>query len=333
MQASLRLSSARRTWGRITRWYGQAGLKAALIISQWLFATLLIGYPGAGHAQSPIPQPAIALGTVSFLDGEGKPGFVLETIGNGYQAWHLNDANGTEVPGRNLQSIASVAFHPIYVSNFKLLGGNLGFDAVVPIVYLRNDFANADNSAAALGDITLSPQIQWSGLSLFDRPFSMRVGLQFVAPTGSYDRDRPVNVGQNVWQISPYYAFTWRATDRWEVSGRLIYDWSSVNHDLQVSTGAQSAQPGDQLGFNFATSYAVSEQWRLGVGGYVLQQLSDTRVSGTPLANSKQRVVGVGPGLLWSSPQATVIANVYKEFSAQNRPEGYQAVLRLITPF
>jgi hypothetical protein len=40
-----------------------------------------------------------------------------------------------------------------------------------------------------------------------------------------------------------------------------------------------------------------------------------------------------GPGLLWSYGHATVIANVFEEIEARNRPRGTSAVLRLLYPF
>ncbi|MEK9280914.1 MULTISPECIES: transporter [unclassified Bradyrhizobium] len=303
-----------------------------ILTGLWL-AGAIVSTPNVGRAQSAIPQPSMGLGTFSFLDGDGGPGFTFETVGSGYQAWRLNDTQGGKVPGRNQQTIAGINIHPIYVSELKLLGGNLGFDAVIPLVYLHNDFAGSDSTNTSVGDVTFDPQIQWSQLSLLGRPFSMRFGLQIVAPTGSYNRDRPSNVGQNIWQISPYYAFTWRTTELWEVSGRLIYDWSGENRDLARSSGTRSAQPGQQAAFSLSASYALSDQWRAGITGYGFQQITNTEIDGTALPGSRQRAFGIGPGLVWSSSSAKVIANVFKEFGVENRPQGYQAVLRLITPF
>jgi hypothetical protein len=69
---------------------------------------------------------------------------------------------------------------------------------------------------------------------------------------------------------------------RWEISGRLIYDWSSPNTNPPVVLGALSAQPGDQFITNLSASYALGDHWRLGVGSYVLQQLSDSRINDLP---------------------------------------------------
>ncbi|MEK9284592.1 hypothetical protein MTR72_34000 [Bradyrhizobium sp. ISRA442] len=106
-------------------------VRSAACVGGFLLGGLIFINPAAG--QPPIPHPPIALGTTSFLDGEGHPGFVLETIGDGYQAWRLNDATGRQVSDSNRQSVGSITLHPIYVSNFQILGGNLGFDAILPL--------------------------------------------------------------------------------------------------------------------------------------------------------------------------------------------------------
>lgn len=293
----------------------------------------IVSLPSHLEAASPLPQPATNLGTTSFLDGEGGLGWLVEIIGSGYGAAQLNDANGNRLPGRNRQSIAGLAVHPVYGSEIKFLGGNLGIDAVIPLVYLDNDFAGTAARAADIGDITVSPFIQWSKLNLLDRMFSMRIGLQVVAPTGHYAPTDPASIGQNIWQFSPYYAFTWRTSESWEISGRLTYDWSSSNQRPPAALQAISAQPGDQLALNLSASYAISEQWRVGIASYSLHQLSDTKVNGIAISESRQRVFGVGPGLRWSSGPSTVIANFYREFGAQSRAEGYQAILRVLYAF
>jgi hypothetical protein len=85
-----------------------------------------------------------------------------------------------------------------------------------------------------------------------------------------------------------------------------------------VSLDAANTQAGDQFAQNLSVSAAITDHWRLGVGGYGLWQLGDTRVDGHAVPNSRQQAIAVGPGLLWSDGHATVIANVYEEVEARN---------------
>jgi hypothetical protein len=284
-------------------------------------------------AASPIPQPPVDLGATSFLDGEAGPGFLLEIIGNAYSAALVTDAAGRPLPGNNGQSGDSLILHTAYVSNVPVFGGHLGFEVLLPFAFIDLTVAGAPQmTQGGVGDVTVAPFVQWSGLHLFDRDFSMRIGLQGVVPAGSYSTGRALNIGQDVWQISPYYAFTWRVTQRWEISGRLIYDWSSANTNPPAVSGALSVQPGDQFATDLSASYALSEHWRLGVASYMLQQLSDSRINDLPVPGSRQRAFGLGPGALWTNGHVTLIGNVYREFATANRPEGFSGFLRLLPP-
>jgi hypothetical protein len=79
-------------------------------------------------------------------------------------------------------------------------------------------------------------------------------------------------------------------------------------------------------------SAAITDNWRIGMAGYGLWQLGDTRVDGRAVPRSREQVIALGPGLLWSDGHATVIANVFEEIEARNRPRGTSAVLRLLYP-
>ena len=49
-------------------------------------------------AQTHVPEPAVNLGDTSFLDGIGGPGWLVETIGDGYHAGGVKDSSGAVIP-------------------------------------------------------------------------------------------------------------------------------------------------------------------------------------------------------------------------------------------
>jgi hypothetical protein len=288
----------------------------------------------SAQAASPVPQPPVDLGQTSFLDGEAGPGGLFEIIGNGYVASQFTDASGRRVAGINRQSIGTVIFHFAYVSNLPLAGGVLGAEALIPFSALHLDVPGVPKATeGGLGDVTFAPFIQWTRLPVWQRPLSVRLAIQATAPTGQYSPNDPINAGADAWQVSPYLAFTWRISNRWEISGRSIYDWSSRSNRPPASLGATNSQAGAQFAQNLSVSAAITDNWRIGVASYGLWQFDDTRVDGQAVPKSPQQVIGVGPGLLWSDGHATVIANIYDEIEARNRPRGTSAVLRLLYPF
>jgi hypothetical protein len=283
-------------------------------------------------ASPPVPQPQLDLGQTSFLDGEAGRGGLLEVIVNGLAADRFTDRRGNDLPGTHELQTGSVTFHPAYVSPISFAGGHLGIEGLFPVAVAHQQIVERGATKGGVGDITIAPFVQWSGLSLFGRPLSARLAMQVVAPTGSYTSRSAINFGQNAWQVSPYLALTWHATQRWEISSRLIYDWSSRNGAPEEAFGARSIQAGDQANINLSASRAVGGGWRLGVSGYTFQQLSDSSIGRAEVAGSRQRAFGVGPGLLWSHGRMTLIATAYREFATENHPRGGQVVVRLLRP-
>ena len=76
---------------------------------------------------------------------------------------------------------------------------------------------------------------------------------------------------------------------------------------------------------------------RLGISGYVLQQLTDDKINGNRIANSEERVFGIGPGLSYNQDNSLakvwITLNSYFETGAENRPEGIGVVLRISLAF
>jgi len=295
---------------------------------------ICVAATSSARAASPVPQPPLDLGQTSFLDGEAGPGGLFEIIGNGYVASQFTDASGRRVAGTNRQWIDSVILHLAYVSDLPLAGGLLGAEALIPVSILHLQVPGMPQATqGGLGDVTVAPFIEWSNISVWQRPMSIRLAIQATAPTGQYSSNDPINPGSDAWQVSPYLAFTWRISDRWEISGRSIYDWSGQSNRPPAFLDAANSRAGDQFAQNLSVSAAITDDWRIGVAGYGLWQLGDTQVDGQAVPGSREQVIGVGPGLLWSDGHATVIANLYEEIEARNRPRGTSAVLRFLYPF
>lgn len=312
----------------------QTALRASSVIKTLLTIALTqsVAYAAPGTPPAP-PQPMVGLGTTTMLDAEGGVGSLFQVLGTGYHATRVNDANGKEVSVDFKQNAQSALLHYVYTSEIQVLGANLGGEIILPVAHVNLHAGPVQDSTSGVGDAILGLVLQWTKLTLFNRPFSARFDLNVVAPTGNFDRDEVVNLGNKLWQVSPYIATTLRVTDRWEISNRINYNWSGVSHKPPYGTDHESAQPGDQLAVNLSASYGINETWRVGVGSYMLQQLSDSRTDGADIPDSRQRVFGVGPTARWRQGRTMVIVSAYKEFEAENRSQGYQGVLRLMRVF
>lgn len=282
-----------------------------------------------------IPLPPVNLGDTSFEDGIAFPGWLVEETFGYYHAGQFNDHQGDKIPGSNKLTIMSATTHVAFLSQFRMFGGFYGAEVFLPLADVDADtsFGPKERNQGA-GDLIVSPVIlQWTDQKLFGMPYFQRVVLAVTLPTGKYDRNRPVNIGNNMVSINPYYAFTIMPTDKIELSARLHYLWNSENDEPFVGSGAGTTQPGQAFHANYAASYEVIKGVRIGINGYVLQQLTEDKVDGQSQVNSKERVLGIGPGMKLSGSGVSLYLNSYFETRAENRLEGTKVVFRLSKVF
>ena len=284
--------------------------------------------------------PQVNLGTTSFVDGGppgGRAGFYLFQYVQHVSADELKDKDGRDLPISNPNlDVTLLLTQFIWISEYKFLGGKAGATILFPYVFPNIDVGGGNFPAAGnngFGDITFSPLIQWGPYMNNGRPwFIHRLNLAVRFPTGKYSSETEINAGQNSWAFNPYWAATWFATEKLAFSTRLHYLWVAEHDDPNRSLGplAKDVQPGQAVHMNFASSYEIlTKKLRIGVAGYYLKQLTHTEVNGDDVRGRKERVVGIGPGLLYIlNRDNALFFNSYFEMAAENRPEGERFVLR-----
>jgi hypothetical protein len=132
----------------------------------------------------------------------------------------------------------------------------------------------------------------------------------------------------NLVKFNPYYAGTLHWSPKLSTSFRLHYLWNGKNTDPNPVLNAKSIQPGSAFHMNYALSYEVIPNLRLGVAGYYLKQLTADRLDGVRQQDSKERVLSIGPGLYYRSKSSFFNLNSYFESHAINRTEGYRVIMR-----
>ena len=282
--------------------------------------------------------PSVNLGFTSFLDGgpPAGPGFYFTEYGQWYTSDKFTDKNGDKIGPFKLDAWVSLSQF-IYQSDQKvLLGGKWGMDVIVPVVAFDLDpkGAGLSDNGGGLGDVLVGPYLQWDPILGKDGPvFMHRFEFQMLTPTGRYDRDDALNPGSHFFSIDPYWAATWFILPRWTASWRIHYLWNDVNDN--PGGGFDTLQAGQAVHLNFATEYEVlPKHLRLGLNGYYLKQVTDTKIDGSDVSGRREQVVGIGPGLVWHISQNDhIFFNAYVEFAAENRPEGERYNLRWVHHF
>jgi hypothetical protein len=284
---------------------------------------LALAAPAAAAPIPPVRLPPVNLGASSFMDAMGRPGiFVHEYVGLA-DARRFVGSDGQTLPGENSVFAVAALTHVAFTLPQDVLGGHWGAEVLLPVVHVHIHTGPIDARANGLGDLIVSPIVfQVPKLSVFDRPLTGRLALTFVLPTGRYHSDAPVNIGNNVFSFNPHYAFTFLITDRFETSWRFNYLFSSANASPPIAYQASSIQPGQAVHFNGAFSYALWPEFRAGVSGYYFKQITDSAIDGQALANAKEQVAGMGPGVMLTVGTFRTVVNGYWEFAVRNRPAG-----------
>jgi hypothetical protein len=282
--------------------------------------------PVAAYAQEHIPLPPVNLGGSSFMDGVGGPGLLVREALGAYGATRFSDASGATVPGQSTMSAFTSTTLVAYTAPFDVLGGHWGVEILVPVVHAHLTAASVSATANGVGDITFSPLVwQAPPLRVFGRQLFQRLDLDVVAPTGQYASSALLTVGSNLWSANPYYAFTLLATDRIETSWRFHYLWNSTNNAPGPAYQATNIQPGQAVHVNGAVSIAVVPEFRVGLAGYFLRQITDSNANGQSVSGSQEQVAGLGPGFMARAGALQFVANAYGEFAVENRPRGTRA--------
>ncbi|OLU18410.1 phenol degradation protein meta [Pseudomonas sp. PA1(2017)] len=306
---------------------------------RYLPLALAIATSGA-HAYD---LPVVNLGLTSFLDG-GLPagsGWYLQQYFQHYSADRLRDRNGDRIglPKTDLEYQVAVT-QLSYLSDLRVGNASLGLNAVLPIV-TRMDVDDGLNNAAlkaqsGMGDLLVGPFIQFDPIMGPDGPrFVHRIELQVNLPTGEYSDKRDINPGNNAVSFNPYWAATYWFSPKWSASVRAHYLYNLRNDDPSYAFGDVSdIQAGQALHANVATEYAVTPQLRLGLNGYWLKQISDTKIDGHEVSGRREKVWAIGPGAMYSfSREDHLVVNAYFEQDVENRPDGSRLQVRYIHHF
>jgi hypothetical protein len=229
-----------------------------------------------------------------------------------------------------------LAFGPTYTFATPVLGGQasislLGLaghpqasiDATLTGPHGAMLTGSRSDDRTAFGDMLPQAALRWNfGVNNFTGDI----------PVGAYSVTRLANVGLGHGAIDAGggYTFFDPGTGH-EFSAVLGFTYNFENT-------AANYQNGVDMHFDWGASQFLSKQWQVGLVGYVYDQISPDTGTGATLGAFDSRVAGVGPQVGFIFPigeraQGYINVKGYKEFTAQNRPHGWNAwVTLVITP-
>jgi hypothetical protein len=297
--------------------------------SKWTLSLVLLGVLSVSACFAQVQLPTVNLGETNFEDGFALPGWLLEEFPESYVAGELRDGHGNRTPGLGRIMADSTTTHIAFISKKRVLGGWLAAEVLQPLVDL--EVRSPDGASSRLrgfGDTTLGPGLQWAPKKIGRGVFVHRFVFDVTVPSGTYSDKRLLNVGNHFVVLDPYYAVTYERK-KIELSARAHYLWNSTNNDPFIGFAIRNLQPGQAFHLNYSTSYEVHKNVRLGFNGYWLQQATDHRINDAAVPDSKERTIGLGPGLQLGGNGIWLRVNSYLETDVRNRPSGVKVTLRI----
>lgn len=224
---------------------------------------------------------------------------------------------------------ASVGLLGLYGKNTTSLNGSLTGTLTLPppigpVPFSR--FDSISDSITGFGDLIPQFALRWNA--------GVHNYLTYVTgniPVGAYQSTRLANIGIGHGAIDAGGGYTYfNPQTGHEFSGVLGFTYNFENPDTNYQSGVD-------MHFDWGASQFLSKQVQVGLVGYVYQQLGCDSGSGDRVGCFRSRVAGIGPQVGFIFPvgdmQGYLNFKGYREFAAENRPEGWNAwVTFVISP-
>lgn len=310
---------------------------------RFIAGLLLLGLVmGANNTALAGGGQAYPLGAEDFFAGAAPPpGFTFVNYFNYYTAGDLRDNTGHTVPVfDNVSTTAEVMRLIWFSNNTSFLGANYGQHFFLPIVSADLDFhASVGPRAKSHYSDTNVPYFLYSPVLL---AWHLNGGsLHFVLdlagiyiPLYNQDKGNLASVGRNFWTYEPALGVSWMPNKMWEVSAKFMYDFNSEQSGYALPSGLLVDRgPGQEFHFDYNVSYALRDNFKVGVSGYYYIQTTDddfdknglgpgARAYLSGLEGEHSRVFAMGPAAWYQYQKLFVTLKAQFEMAAENKSEG-----------
>jgi hypothetical protein len=256
------------------------------------------------------------------------PGFYVRDYNVAYYATRANNASGdnANVPNFRAFTYANVP-RVIWIPDTQVLGGYVGVDALLPLVYQNLKAGGYDDSTFGVGDFFAESTLSWHS-----QQFDLAAGVGVWMPTGDSPTQPPptpsTRAGLGYWTPMLTAGATWYVDTNktWAVSLLNRYEFNTEQRDTHIT-------PGQAYTLEWGASKTVAKVVDLGVVGYFQQQVTTDR--GTGASPDRDRVVAIGPEINVVFPQPMLFASFRYNYEclAQSRAQGHTFTLTLTKRF
>lgn len=283
-----------------------------------LFACL-VALPGITQAQ---PTAHYVPGSEGLKGASlPPPGFYVRDYNLFYTADRINNSSGQSlgIPGLDVFTYANVP-RAIWITDTTFLGGNVGVDALLPLVYQSVETTGSRSTTFGIGDFFAEATLSWH-----TDQFDFSAGVGTWTPTGDSGGTR---AGLGYWTPMLTAGATWYADQAktWAVSALNRYEFNTEQRDTHIT-------PGQAYTLEWGVSKTLAKVIDVGAVGYYQTQV--TSDDGIGALGNRDRVAAVGPevNVAFPKPMLFVSFRYLYEFMAEDRAQGQTFTLTLTKRF
>ncbi|WP_166363385.1 SphA family protein [Pseudomonas akapageensis] len=264
------------------------------------------------------------MGAETYMGGVlPPPGVYGQLFVSHYEADTFRGNDGQKLPMDFDLRVDCVAPRLIWVTEQKVLGGDLALHIIVPMVDLKVSVNGQEQSNSGLGDILFAPALGYH----YSEKLHAIFAVDTIAPTGKYNRNDLANPGRNYWVFQPLVALSYVDPEGLNVDLKTMYDFNRKNEATDYLSG-------QALHMDYAVGWGLGNGWVVGVGGYALWQTTDDRQNGQTVEDNKARSLAIGPAIKYASNKGWFLTAKWQdETQVRNRPDGNAYWLKLTIPF
>lgn len=256
------------------------------------------------------------------------PGFYARDYNVFYSASQVNDSSGHSAGPPNFGAFvyANVP-RAIWITDTKLLGGFVGVDALLPLLYQHGRAGGWDSSTFGVGDFFAETTLSWH-----PKQFDLAVGIGEFMPTGDSPGHAPpppsTRAGLGYWGTMLTAGATWYIDSEktWAVSALNRYEFNTQQRDTDIT-------PGQAYTLEWGVSKTLDKVLDLGAVGYYQQQVTTDDGGGSSHNRDRVAAAGAEMAIAYPGPMFFVSVRYLYEFMAEDRAQGHTCTITLTKRF
>jgi len=266
---------------------------------------------------------------------QAPPGLYIGNVVWVYPTDTIKDNHGNTIGQQrgSLTSTADVILLEL-VTNYKVLGANVGFEAAIPFMKNRIQFNSLDVSTSfAFTDMFISPIVLGWNLKRAD----VTAGYNLYLPTGRFSANGTGNTGLGQYGNEFFVGTTVYLDQKklWSAASTFALEFHTDKKGTSINVGDMATiQGGVGRTFYRKVSGPIPQIFNLGAAYYAQFKVTGDSGSDIPpaLRGFKDRVFGLGPefNVFFPKPRITMLIRYEPEFGARVRTQGQTIVFELV---